>query len=54
MAEDEGSGGPGAAIWAIALIVIVAIFAAVLYSSGIIGGGKKEIDVEIKAPSTSR
>jgi hypothetical protein len=54
MADGEGSGGAGAAVWAIALIVIVAIFAAVLFSSGMIGGSHKDIDVEIKAPAAAR
>jgi hypothetical protein len=54
MADGEGSGGAGAAVWAIALIVIVAIFAAVLFSSGMIGSSHKDIDVEIKTPTVTR
>ncbi|MCA1588912.1 MAG: hypothetical protein LC730_00030 [Acidobacteria bacterium] len=54
MAEENGSGGPGAFIWALALIAIVAIIVAVLFSGGFLGSGNKEIDVEIKAPTTTR
>jgi hypothetical protein len=54
MAEENGSGGPGAAVWAIALIAIVAIIIAVLFSGRIFNSGHKEIDVDIKPPTVSR
>ena len=51
MAEGEGS-GPGNFVWAIALIIIVAIIAAVVMSGGFLTrGGDKNIDVEIKTPA---
>ncbi|MBA3353524.1 MAG: hypothetical protein H0U23_14095 [Blastocatellia bacterium] len=51
---EEGSSGPGNLVWALALIVIVAIIAAVVLSGGFMTGGDKDIDVEIKAPAPSR
>lgn len=51
MADGDG-GGASSFVWAIALIIIVAIIAAVVFSGGFLGGrGDKDIDVEIKAPS---
>ncbi len=50
MAEGEGS-GPGNFVWAIALIIIVAIIAAVVLSGGFLSQGDKKIDVDIKAPA---
>ena len=50
MAEGEGTGSN--VVWAFALIIIVAIIAGVFfYSGGFSRGDKKEIDVEIKAPT---
>ncbi|MGB7068293.1 MAG: hypothetical protein WBD22_02250 [Pyrinomonadaceae bacterium] len=43
-------------IWAITLIIIVAVIAGALYYSGFLSGNRKEtkeIEVEIKAPATS-
>lgn len=54
MADDNGSGGPGAAVWAIALIAIVVIIVAVLFSGRIFNSGPKQVDVEIKAPAATR
>ena len=53
MADGEGDGGgPGNFVWAIALIIIVAIIAAVVMSGGFLTrGGDKSIDVEIKTPA---
>ncbi len=51
---EEGSSGPGNMVWALALIVIVAIIAAVVVSGGFLSGGDKKIDVDIKAPAPSR
>lgn len=48
---DEDGGGAGSFVWAIALIIVVAIIAAVVMSGGFLSGGNKEIDVEIKAPT---
>lgn len=49
---DEDGGGPGNFVWAIALIIIVAIIAAVVMSGGFLSrGGDKNIDVEIKTPA---
>jgi len=53
MAEGEG-GGAGNFVWAIALIIIVAIIAAVVLSGGFMSQGDKKIDVDIKAPAPAR
>ena len=48
---DENSTGNNL-IWAITLIIVVAVIAGALYYSGFLGGTKREqIDVEISAPS---
>jgi hypothetical protein len=48
---DENSTGSNF-IWAVALIIIVAIIAGALYYSGFLGGTKKEkIDINVSAPS---
>lgn len=51
MAEGESTGS--SVVWAIALVIIVAIIAGAFYYSGGFKGGsdKKEIDIEIKAPT---
>ncbi len=50
MAEDNSTGSNF--IWAVTLIIIVAIIAGALYYSGFLGGTKKEqIDINISAPS---
>ena len=51
MADGDGGSGPGNFVWAIALIIIVAIVAAVVMSGGFLSGGDKKIDVEIKTPT---
>lgn len=49
---EEGEGTGSNAVWAIALIIIVAIIAGLLYYSGVLtGSSKKEIDVDISVPS---
>lgn len=48
---DEDGGGAGNFVWAIALIIIVAIIAAVVLSGGFLTRGDKNIDVEIKTPT---
>lgn len=50
MAEENGTGNN--LIWAIAMIIIVAIIAGALYYSGFLGGTKREqIDINVTAPS---
>ena len=50
MSEDNGTGSN--AVWAIALIIIVAIIAGVVYYSGVLKtSNKKEIDINVTAPS---
>ncbi|HQU83543.1 MAG TPA: hypothetical protein PKY59_10475 [Pyrinomonadaceae bacterium] len=50
MAEENSTGSN--LIWAIAMIIIVAIIAGSLYYSGFLGGTKKEkIDINVSAPS---
>ena len=52
---DDTDGGAGVAsnfIWAIAMVIIVALIVGAFYYSGIFRGTqKKEIDVEVTAPS---
>jgi hypothetical protein len=50
MAEGEGS-GPGNFVWAITLIIIIGIIAAVVLSGGFLSRADKDIDVEIKTPA---
>ena len=53
MADGDGNETASSAIWAVAMIIIVAMLAGVVYYSGMLKGGsqKKEIDVEIKVPA---
>jgi hypothetical protein len=50
---EEGEGTASNAIWAVALIIIVALIVGVVYYSGILktGNQKKEVDINITAPS---
>jgi hypothetical protein len=49
---SEGNGPASNMIWAVALIIIVAIIAGALYYSGFLGGTKKEkIDINVTAPA---
>ncbi|HVE59356.1 MAG TPA: hypothetical protein VNB22_21280 [Pyrinomonadaceae bacterium] len=51
MSEDNSTGSNF--IWAVALIIIVAIIAGAMYYSGFLGGTKKEkIDINVTAPAT--
>ena len=50
MADEDGGVGACSFVWAIALIIIVAIIAAVVVSGGFLTHNKK-IDVDIKAPA---
>lgn len=53
MADEENSTGNNL-IWAITLIIIVAVIAGAIYYSGVLNRTKKtEVDVEIKAPAVS-
>ena len=53
MADENGTGNN--LIWAVALIIIVAIIAGALYYSGFLGGTKKEkLDINISAPAANR
>lgn len=51
MAEENGTGSN--AVWAIALVIIVAIIAGLVYYSGILkpGSKKTEIDINVSAPA---
>ena len=50
--SDENSTGSNF-IWAVALIIIVAIIAGAMYYSGFLGGTKKEkIDINVTTPAT--
>ncbi len=50
MAEENGTGSN--AVWAIALIIIVAIIGGVVYYSGILKtSNKKDVDINVTVPS---
>jgi cell division protein FtsN len=50
MAEDNNTGSN--AVWAIALVVVVAIIAGVVYYSGIMKtSSKKEVDIKVTTPA---
>ncbi len=51
MTEENSTGSN--AVWAIALVIIVAIIAGLVYYSGILKGGmqKKDIDINVTVPS---
>lgn len=51
MSEENSTGSN--AVWAIAMIIIVAIIAAVVYYSGILktAPGKTEVDINVSAPA---
>ena len=52
MSEENSTGS--SLIWAVTLLIIVAIIAGTLYYSGFLGGTKKEkIDINVTAPSTT-
>jgi hypothetical protein len=51
MADENGTGNN--LIWAIAMIIIVAIIAGALYYSGFLGGTKKEPDIKINVTAPS-
>jgi hypothetical protein len=49
---DRGDGAASSAIWAVAMIVIVAIIAGAVYYSGILktAPAKQKVDVEVSVP----
>ncbi len=53
--ERSGESTASSAIWAVALVIIVAILAAVVWYSGILrrvpGNGPQKIDVKVSAPA---
>lgn len=51
MADENGTGSN--AVWAIALIIVVAIIVGAVYYSGILKGSpkKSEIDINVTAPA---
>ena len=51
MADGDGNGTGSNAIWAVALIIIVAIIAGVVFYSGAFTGGTKKVDVDVSVPS---
>ncbi|MGI8467502.1 MAG: hypothetical protein ACR2N3_03535 [Pyrinomonadaceae bacterium] len=52
MADENGTGS--SLIWAVALIIIVAIIAGALYYSGFLGGTKKEkLDINVTTPAAN-
>jgi hypothetical protein len=53
MSEENSTGNN--MIWAITMIIIVAMLAGAVYYSGILGGkSKQEIDVDVKVPAATR
>ncbi|HEY2866824.1 MAG TPA: hypothetical protein VGJ02_07020 [Pyrinomonadaceae bacterium] len=49
---DEGNGAASSAIWAIALIIIVALLALVVWKGGFLGATEKKVDINVTAPSS--
>ncbi len=50
MAEEDGTGSN--AVWAIALVVVVAIIAGVVYYSGVLKSvPQKDINIKVTAPA---
>lgn len=51
--EDNGNGTGSNAVWAIALIIIVAIIAGVVYYSGVLKTSPKKdgVDINVTVPS---
>jgi len=53
MSEENSTGSN--LIWAVTLIIIVAIMAGALYYGGFLSGKtKQEIDVDVKVPNVTR
>lgn len=53
MADGDGNGTASNAIWAVALIIIVALIAGAVYYSGILKGGgpTKNVDIDVTVPA---
>ncbi|MFN6963105.1 MAG: hypothetical protein ACK4S4_04990 [Pyrinomonadaceae bacterium] len=52
---DDGNGTGTNFIWAIAMIIIVAIIAGALYYSGFLNPNRKQkVDVEVSVPGATR
>jgi hypothetical protein len=54
MVEDNGNGAASNAIWAVALIIIVAMIAGVLYFTVLKSGGPsptKKVDIDVAIPA---
>ncbi len=54
---EEGKSVASNFIWALAMVVIVAMIAGALYYGGVFNGGgtkRQEIDVDVKVPGASR
>lgn len=51
--SDGENGTASNAIWAVAMIIIVALIAGAVYYSGILktGGKKTEVDINVTAPA---
>jgi hypothetical protein len=55
MADGDGNNTGSNVVWAIALVIIVAIVAFVLMRGGNFwGGGDKKINVDVSAPAPAR
>ncbi len=53
MVDRDGNGTASNAIWAVAMIIIVALIAGAVYYSGILKGGgsdTKDIDIDVSVP----
>ena len=50
---DEGNSAASSAIWAIALIIIVALLALVVWKGGLLGSSEKKVDINVSAPSST-
>ena len=50
--EGDGEGAASSAIWAVAMIIIVALIAGAVYYSGLLkqGPAKNQVDVEVTVP----
>ena len=53
MVDEDGGGTASNAIWAVAMVIIVAMIAGVLYFTVLKGGGPatKKVDVDVSIPA---
>lgn len=49
---DSGTGVASNFIWALAMIIIVAMIAGVLFYGGFLGGQTKKVDIDVSAPTS--